>query len=112
MDRDVALYLEDIVENIDEVHLVTQGITVQELIADKKTTAAVLRSIEVISEAVEHIPQEIRSKRGDVPWEELAGLRDKCVRGDMGTDYELIWTAIQEEFPSMRPKIESLLIEL
>lgn len=44
-----------------------QGMSYAQFISDKKRLNAVLRSIEVIGEAVKHVPANIRSKYPGVP---------------------------------------------
>ena len=112
MNRDVKLYLNDIIENIEDAELFIKGMTYQEFIKDKKTVNAAIRSIEVIGEATKHIIADIRAKRNDIPWKDMAGMRDKCIHGYLGIDYEVVWTAIKNELPLIKPKINSLLIEL
>jgi uncharacterized protein with HEPN domain len=112
MNRDVTLYLDDIIENINDAELFIKGMTYQEFMEDKRTVNAAIRSIEVIGEATKHVPQDIRNKRRDIPWKDMAGMRDKCIHGYLGIDYEVVWTSIKDELPEIRPKIKSLLVEL
>lgn len=111
-ERDFTLYLSDIIENIDDSVKFIADMTYEEFIGDKKTVNAVIRSIEVIGEATKHVPQEMRSQRPVVPWKDMAGMRDKCIHDYAGVDYEVVWTAVKEELPVLRPQIQSLLDEL
>jgi uncharacterized protein with HEPN domain len=43
---------------------------------DQKTYDAVLRCIEVIGEATKNIPNKIRNKYPEIPWRDMAGMRD------------------------------------
>ena len=112
MKRDITLYIGDIIENIDDAQRFIGGVTYESFIDDKKTVNAVIRSIEVIGEASKHIPSDIRAKRPDVPWKDMAGMRDKCIHDYVGIDFEVIWTAVKDELSAIRPKIQSLLDEL
>ena len=60
--RQLQDYLNDIIESIDDIREFTKGITYENFIKDKKTTKAVVRSFEVIGEATNKIPQNIRDK--------------------------------------------------
>ena len=57
MTRNVALYVKDILQNMEDAEEFIQGISYEVFISDKKTFNAVLRSIEVIGEAVKNIPE-------------------------------------------------------
>jgi hypothetical protein len=69
----------------------------KEFIGDKKTVNAVIRSLEVIGEAVKKIPLEIREKRPDIPWKEIAGTRDKLIHEYFGIDLQILWKTIQTD---------------
>jgi len=50
-------YLNDILENISDIKEFTSGMTRESYSSDKKTIKAVVRSLEVIGEAANKIPQ-------------------------------------------------------
>ncbi len=112
MKRDVTLYLADILENMDDAVTFIEAISFDTFVNDKKTINAVVRSLEIIGEASKHVPEEIRLKKPDVPWKNMAGLRDRCIHGYIGIDYEMIWNVIKIDIPRIRLSIQSLLIEL
>lgn len=84
-------YLNDIVECIDDVKSFINGMTYKEFILDKKTINAVVRSIEIVGEAVKHIPKSIRDKAPDVPWKDIVGMRNKVAHEYFGVDIKIVW---------------------
>ncbi|MDF2957050.1 MAG: HEPN domain protein [Candidatus Alkanophagales archaeon MCA70_species_1] len=50
---------------------------------------AVIREIEIIGEAAKNLSKEFRSKHPDIPWRQIAGMRDKLIHMDI---LEWIWT--------------------
>ncbi|MDY6950541.1 MAG: HepT-like ribonuclease domain-containing protein [Thermodesulfobacteriota bacterium] len=56
--------------------------------ADKKTTNAVIRSLEIIGEAAKKIPEDVRTSHREIPWQEIGGMRDKLIHEYFGV---LIW---------------------
>ena len=112
MKRDYRDYFEDILKAIDEVADFTAGMTLQDFIDDRKTTNAVLRSLEVLGEAAKHIPEELRDKVPKVPWKRMAGMRDKLIHEYFGVDLNIVWTVCKEELPPLKTDIESLLENL
>ena len=75
MKRNVALYLRDILQNMQDAEEFIQGLSYDQFTADKKTFNAVLRSIEIVGEAAKHVPESVRSKYPAIPWKEMAGMR-------------------------------------
>jgi uncharacterized protein with HEPN domain len=109
MKRDMLLYLADIVENIDDAAGFISTLQYDDFVNDKKTVNAVVRSIEILGE---HIPPEIRSLCPDIPWKNMAGMRDKCIHDYAGIDHETIWYVVKDDLPKMRPKLQNLLDNL
>ncbi|MCA9416610.1 MAG: DUF86 domain-containing protein [Candidatus Omnitrophica bacterium] len=112
MNREHRDYLEDILASIDETQEFTDGLSFEEFCQDRKTINAVIRSLEVLGEAAKQIPEEIRVRTPSIPWKEMAGMRDKLIHNYFGVDLTIVWTAIHEELPQMRPEIERLLDSL
>jgi uncharacterized protein with HEPN domain len=54
--RDYRLYLDDIVESIDRIVDYTRELTEDEFCRRQQVQDAVLRRIEIIGEAVKHLP--------------------------------------------------------
>jgi uncharacterized protein with HEPN domain len=112
MKRDSTLYLSDIIENMDDAAKFLGALRFEDFVKDKKTTNAVVRSIEIIGEATKHISEEIRSKRPDVPWKNMAGMRDRCIHDYLAIDFEMVWNVVKNDVPRIRPLVQSLLAEL
>ena len=75
--RDYKLYLKDILAAIDSIEQFVAGMDLEAFRADDKTTSAVMRKLEIIGEATKQIPDEIRRNHPDIPWKEMAAMRDK-----------------------------------
>ena len=112
MKRNVALYVRDILQNMQDAEEFIQGLSYDQFTADKKTFNAVLRSIEIVGEAAKHVPESVRSKYPAIPWKEMAGMRDKVVHFYFGVNREAIWLVVKERIPSLRPLIERVLRDL
>jgi len=112
MTRNVALYVRDILQNMQDAEEFTHGLSYDEFAADKKTLNAVLRSVEVIGEAAKNVPDSIRSNYPAVPWKEMAGMRDKVIHFYFGVDREAVGLAVKERIPAIKPLIEQVLRDL
>jgi uncharacterized protein with HEPN domain len=112
MKRDILPYLSDIVENINDAEIFISTLTFDDFVKDKKTVNAVIRSIEIIGEAAKHVPEDIRSLCPEIPWKNMAGMRDKCIHDYAGVDHETIWFVVKDDLPKLRPRIQTLLNEL
>ena len=100
-ERDLYDFVEDIMLSADEAILFVEGMTFDEFRNDKKTINAVVRSLEVIGEATKHLPASFRNEHSDVPWRQLAGMRDRLIHGYFGVDLEIVWDTVQQMLPQL-----------
>ena len=73
--------------------------TYDSFVADEKTVDAVLRNFEVIGEAAKKVPTNVRDEYDEIPWDEMAGMRDKLIHGYATVDLEIVWTTVSEDVP-------------
>ena len=109
--RDCTLYLKDILAAMDAIDAFVAGMSLETFQTDDRTASAVTRKLEVIGEAAKQIPDDMRKNYPGVPWKEMAGMRDRLIHFYFGVDHQLVWNAIKERFPKIRPDIQKMLTE-
>ena len=109
--RTFADYLRDILDAVDKVGEFTQGSEFATFAADTKTTFAVVRALEIIGEAAKRIPETPRDQHPEVPWREMAGMRDKLTHEYFGINLEVVWKTIKNDLPALRPLVAQMLSE-
>ncbi len=90
MSRDALLYLEDIQSSCNKVMRYVEGYTVQEFLRDDKTFDAVIRNLEIIGEAAKHLPHDLTARHPDIPWRQIAGMRDFLAHVYFALDLEVL----------------------
>jgi len=103
MKKEYIDYLEDIVNAMAKS---------ESFIKDDKTCFAVIRALEIIGEATKNIPESIRTKYPDIPWRDMAGMRDKLIHEYSGVRFDLVWKTIKEIIPSLKLKFQRIIDEL
>jgi len=83
--------------------------TFDEFSVDSKTMDAVIRNFEVIGEASNKVPAEIKKKYPDIPWSEMYLLRNRVSHEYFGIDYEIIWDIAINYLPENKVQIEEVL---
>jgi uncharacterized protein with HEPN domain len=101
-------YLNDIKSAINSIENFTKGITAEQFKRDDKTSSAVIRKLEIIGEATKHIPNDIREKYTQIPWKEMAGMRDKLIHTYSEVDLNLVWKTIKNRIPELKSFIIQL----
>ena len=107
-DRD---YLSDSTEAITRIEEYAKGLTYSDFMQDKKTQDAVVRNLEVIGEAAKGITSALRKRYPKIPWNDMARLRDRLAHHYFGINYEIVWSIVSEELPSVHDQLASLLTQ-
>lgn len=105
------VYVGDMIEAIRKIESYTKGYTFDEYRDDTRTVDAVqLRFIE-IAEASKHVPQHVKDRYPEVPWERLIKLRNFVVH-EYWEDYtEKVWDIAKNKLTKILPKLEKMKLE-
>jgi uncharacterized protein with HEPN domain len=74
--KTVKPFLKHIIDEIDYLLRDAKRLTYDDFIRNETLKRSFVRSLEVIGEATKNLPSGFRSSNPDVPWKEMAGLRD------------------------------------
>ncbi|MFA1821083.1 DUF86 domain-containing protein [Virgibacillus oceani] len=66
----------------------------------------------MVGEATKRVSMDLRSQHPDVPWREMAGLRDVLIHNYFGVDNEIVWNVVKNEIPLLKDKIADFLSRL
>ncbi len=106
--RDDLVYLRHIADAIADIEKYTDGGR-QDFFNKKIIQDAVIRNLEIIGEAVKNISPAIKIEYPDVPWKQIAGLRDILIHHYFGVDLETIWLVVEKRLPVLAERIHFLL---
>ncbi len=96
MQRDDAALL-DIARYAQQILDFSQDMNEAKLAADTRTQAAILYYIAVIGEAVKRLSPDFRSQHPDVPWTDIAGMRDKVIHQYGRVKLDVVWNTVQQD---------------
>jgi uncharacterized protein with HEPN domain len=105
-------YIEDIQDAIEKVALFIHGFDEEQFVQDDKTVFAVIRAFEILGEAAKQIPASIRAQYAEVPWKEMAQMRDKLIHHYFGVNRNVVWKTATEQLPILLPQIRQVLQEM
>ena len=106
--RTPQLLLEDILESADKILTYTAGFSFEQFLADDKTIDAVIRNFEIIGEAANRLPEEIRDRYPQVDWHRIRGFRNRIVHDYMGIDYKIVWLIKETYLPTLIADIKEI----
>jgi len=107
--RDVKVFLNDILEAINNIEEYIGNISYEDFLSDKKTRDAVIRNLEIIGEAAKNIPDDIKKKYNSVNWKAASGMRDKLIHEYFGVSFPIVWQTIINDLPPFKIEIEKIL---
>jgi uncharacterized protein with HEPN domain len=109
MKREYRLYIDDILEAIEKIEKYMEDLSFDEFTEDTKTIDAVIRNFQIIGEATKRIPEEVKGRYADIPWREMAGMRDKLVHEYFGVKLDVLWKTIKNRLPELKVLIKEVL---
>src|SRR5437773_11928050 len=107
MSRDKA-YLRDVVDSFELAIRYLGKQTRDELAADEHNLDAIIRRIEIVGEATKRLSDAFRSANPQVPWREMAGMRDRVIHGYDRVDVERVFNAVAVRMPELLPELHRL----
>lgn len=70
---------------------------------------AVIRQLLIIGEATKHLTAEYRADHPQVPWREMAAMRDILVHSYNRVDVDEVWQAATADVANLAERLEALL---
>ncbi len=108
MKRESALRITDIKEYTKKILAATKNIDEKQFIEDIVLQSAVIRWLEIIGEAAKYVPQEIKDSYPNVPWKEMAAMRDIAIHHYADLIPEDIWKTVVNDIPKLKDEIEKI----
>lgn len=101
-------YIEDMIGFAGKVLAYTAGLNQDDFTSDGRTYDATLRNLELIGEAANRIPEEVRATHPEIPWRLIIATRNRLVHAYLGIDNDTVWSIIRDDIPGLLTRLEAL----
>jgi len=108
MIKNDRVYLDHILEAIDKIQNFTNEISRFDFDRNVMIQDAVIRNVEIIGEATKKISKSLRLSHQEIPWTEIAGMRDKLIHDYFDVDIDVVWKTIEVDLPLLKEMISLL----
>jgi uncharacterized protein with HEPN domain len=104
-------WLADILLAARKIREIGARLSREEFEADELRVLAVERLITILGEATKQVSPEFRSRHPEIPWRQMAGMRDLVIHAYRNIDQDEVWKAISISVPTLIATLEPLIPE-
>ncbi len=109
MEKSDNIFLIHILDSISKIEQYLDGIEKEEYDKNTLIQDGVIRQLEIIGEAAKNISSALRESNTQLPWQDMAGMRDKLIHHYFGIDAELVWETAKNDLPFLKSEIQNIL---
>ncbi|MFC1653002.1 DUF86 domain-containing protein [Planctomycetota bacterium] len=94
---------------IETIESYIAGQSFEDFLANKMMVDAVVRELEIIGEAANHISDGLKESHPDTPWFKIRGLRNFVIHEYFAVNEKIVWDTCRENLPALKKQIRDLL---
>ena len=111
MSNEFLDYVEDILDAMEKAEILLDNVSYDQFEADFRINFAVVRALEIVGEATKRLPLALRDEYPNIPWREMAGMRDRIIHGYDTVNLRIVWDTVRNRIPIVKPQIQQILMD-
>lgn len=104
-----TVFLHHILDAICQIEEYTAGVNYGEFLEKRLIQDAVVRQLEIIGEATKNLSSDTKEYHPQIPWKEIAGMRDKLIHVYFGVDLREVWNTAKRDLPDLKEVVNMIL---
>lgn len=109
IEKNIGLFLNDISESMESIESFSKDLIKNKFMKNRLHQDAIIKEIEIISEAIKNIPDSFKGKHPYIKWKKFSRfgdiLIDKCFEVDLGK----VWNFVKEDLSKFKKDFEKVL---
>jgi uncharacterized protein with HEPN domain len=106
--KDERVYLGHVRDAINDIKIYA-SVGEEAFIADRMRQDAIIRKLEIIGAAVKQLSHGTRVRRPEIPWKQIAGMRDRLTHAYFGVDLGLVWRVVERDLQPLEAAVKVML---
>ena len=106
--RDVLL-LQEMIDSAEQAHVLVEGVSVEELGAQRQRRDALLWNFTVLGEASGQVSLDVKERFAEVPWQQPSRLRNRIVHGYWSIDLAVLHATALDQLPAFVTELRRVL---
>ena len=86
--------------------------TREDLDHDRMLSLALVRLIEIMGEAANHVSESCQAKYFQIPWRQIIGMRNRMIHAYFDVDLDIVWQVITQDLGSLLSEIKKAIKDL
>ena len=107
--KDERIYLGHIRDAISDIRAYA-SVGKETFLEDRMRQDAIIRKLEIIGEAVKQLSEATRTQRPEIPWKQIAGMRDRLTHAYFGVDLGLVWRVVERDLQTLDVAVAALMV--
>ena len=76
---------------------------------DEGLAHSLVRVVQIIGEAANHVDESVRDGNPAIPWEQIISMRNRLVHAYHDVNMDIVWKTVQEDLPQLVERLEQIL---
>jgi uncharacterized protein with HEPN domain len=108
MRKDDLVYVGHMLDKAQEALSLVKENARQDYDRDTVLRLALTHLIQVIGEAARRVSSTFRERYPQIPWDAIAGMRNKIVHDYMDVDEDIVWDSVVHELPLLVDELKRI----
>lgn len=107
--HDDHISMRQLLDHAREAKGLARGREHSDLGTDRMFEVALTRLVEMVGEAATRVSTETRELHPEIPWADIAGMRNRLIHGYDAVDLDVLWYTVETDLPPLIAQLESAL---